>query len=190
MIKNVKKKNVILLIISLLLLTGVGTTLAYFVSSTEYINEFNSKKYNVEMTEDFNDTWGKKEVNFTNKENSTPVFLRVRITEEWSDSNNNIYPSVINGVDTVTKNWTNTWTNNFYKASDGWAYYTNILSAGSTITILNSISKNTSVLPSEYNNYNYNMSISYEAIQATCDAALELWRLDTCTINGTTVSFE
>ena len=187
--KKINKKKLIVLILALIAISGVGITLAYFISSTEYENEFNSKKFDVVMEENFGDDWGTKIVKFTNNESSTPVFIRVRISEEFISVNGVYLPYQVNGVDYVTKGYTSTWTNDFITLDDGWSYYKKVLSAEDTITILESINKNTSIWTTEYSNSEYNMDIAYEAIQATCDAAKELWSVTTCTLSGTDVTW-
>ena len=168
-------------------------TFALFYSRLVIPNEFTTATYNVIIDEeDFEDDFGPKKVYIRNEElTNAPAVIRVSYDEMWSMDDNGVYvvlSNKINNTDVVTKNWTNDWLNNFTYIN-GWYYYNKILSAGESVQILQSISKNQNVITSSYDDYDYKLSFSFESVQATTDAINSLWNL-TPTISGSNVSWQ
>ena len=188
---KLKFKIKYLIFILPLLIATIAITYAVLFSTSSIANRFESMKYDVTLEEEFYDDWGTKKVYIKNKEEATPVVLRVSYIEFWSkelDDKLLTLGSKIDEQDVVKKNWTNTWTNDFVLGSDGWYYYKKVLNAGSTIQILESIELDEDVLSSSkdadnYREYDYELTFSYETIQATEKAVKQLWNKD-ITING------
>lgn len=209
---NKYKKIKPIIFISLgLLIFIIGITYAYFYSRNIFENKFKTSAYDVELSEEFKNDWGTKKVNIINKD-TTPVVIRVNYNEIWSEkdfdnlndnfdtttscrilSNNDntkkyTLSNLLNGEEVVTKNWTSTW-NNFSKGNDGWYYYNKVLDSNTSIQILESISLREDLLADsncyeDYNNYEYELSFNYEAIQADEQAIKEIWNYEADLNNG------
>ena len=185
-LKNNKK--VIIALLSLLTIGIVGVTAAVVYFKSELENKFNTSAYNIAIEEEFYDDWGTKKVSIVNHD-STPVVIRVAYIETWSDNNDAVslqLSNKINGIDVVTKAWTDSWKNDFILNEDGWYYYKKVLTENEAVQILESINLNKEVADTSLENYNlydYELDFRYEAIQATTDAIKEIWGFDV-TING------
>ena len=185
-LKNNKK--VIIALLSLLTIGIVGVTAAVVYFKSELENKFNTSAYNIAIEEEFYDDWGTKKVSIVNHD-ATPVVIRVAYIETWSDNNDAVslqLSNKINGIDVVTKAWTDSWKNDFILNEDGWYYYKKVLTENEAVQILESINLNKEVADTSLENYNlydYELDFRYEAIQATTDAVKEIWGLDV-TING------
>ncbi len=144
-LKKIKKKPIIFLL-AVIVLGIVGGTFAYYYSEVSISNEFKAKTYNIQIEEEFNNTWGTKKVSFVNKESTnTSVVLRINYNESWRkevDNNNLSLDNNVNGVNVVTKEWTTAFTNDFVSGGDGWYYYKKTLDAGKSVQVLSSISLN------------------------------------------------
>ena len=195
--KIMKNKKPLLFIGILLVLGVIGGTLAYFTSEASFENKFKTMTYNVTLEEEFNDEFGTKKVYIkNNEETNVSVVLRLNYNESWTKEENgeiNVLSNTINGEDTVTKTWTNAFTNDFVLGSDGWYYYKKILPSEGSVQILDSIAKNMTVINGSsdkdlYNIYDYELSFNYEAIQASEAAVQEIWN-KTITITGDSVSW-
>lgn len=182
-LKKIKKKPLIYLL-AVLLLGIAGTTFAYYYSEVAIPNKFKAMTYNVQVEEEFNDTWGTKKVTFVNKETTnTPVVLRINYNESWRKEVNGIKLSLdnnVNGTSAVTKNWTSAFTSDFIAGDDGWYYYKKTLNANSSVQVLDSISLNESLISTspyydDYKSYTYELDFNFEAIQATSNAIKEIW---------------
>ena len=175
MIKKRKFKSMTLFfLLAILLIVTIGVTIAHYYEEVTFPNRFKSMTYDIQITQEFNNTWGSRKVYISNKDSSnTSVVLRINYDEIWSkqvDDSVVTLSNKINGTNVVNKNWTSTFTNNFVDGLDGWYYYKFILSPNNTIQILDSINLNTSLIentPSydDYLNYNYNLIVNYEAIE-------------------------
>lgn len=185
-LKNNKK--VIIALLSLLTIGIVGVTAAVVYFKSELENKFNTSAYNIAIEEEFYDDWGTKKVSIVNHD-ATPVVIRVAYIETWSDNNDDVslqLSNKINGIDVVTKAWTDSWKNDFILNEDGWYYYKKVLTESEAVQILESINLNKEVADTSLENYNlydYELDFRYEAIQATTDAIKEIWGFDV-TING------
>lgn len=189
--KNKKFKPLIFVGILAVVCAVVGYTVAYYYSNIVVPNQFQSMTYNVQITEeDFNNTFGTKKVFFKNEEETnTPVVLRFNFNESWGNGVNNL----INGTNVVTKTWTDAFTNDFALGDDGWYYYKKVLNPQESVQVLESISRNDTLINSspnrsEYVNSNYHLDINFEAIQATPEAVSEIWN-KSITITGTSVTW-
>ena len=189
--KNRKFKPLIFVGILTVVCAVVGYTVAYYYSNIVVPNQFQSMTYNVQITEeDFNNTFGTKKVFFKNEEETnTPVVLRFNFNESWGNGVNNL----INGTNVVTKTWTDAFTNDFALGDDGWYYYKKVLNPQESVQVLESISRNDTLINSspnrsEYVNSNYHLDINFEAIQATPEAVSEIWN-KSITITGTSVTW-
>ena len=189
--KNRKFKPLIFVGILTVVCAVVGYTVAYYYSNIVVPNQFQSMTYNVQITEeDFNNTFGTKKVFFKNEEETnTPVVLRFNFNESWGNGVNNL----INGTNVVSKTWTDAFTNDFALGDDGWYYYKKVLNPQESVQVLESISRNDTLINSspnrsEYVNSNYHLDINFEAIQATPEAVSEIWN-KSITITGTSVTW-
>ena len=182
-IKNMKFKP--LFFIALLsCLIVISSTFAYFYQSVIIPNRFVTMTYDVELEEEFYNTWGTKKVTIVNKEkSSTPVVLRVNYNETWKDGNI-ILNNLVNGTNVVAKDWTNAFTNDFILGEDGWYYYKKVLDSNSSVQILNSIALN----DASYSDYDYTLTFNYEAIQADANAINSIWN-KTASITGGNVEW-
>ena len=202
---DIFKRKPLHCILLFVLLIGVTGTIAYYRSEVLIPNEFQTMTYNVSCEEVFNNQFGTKEVSFVNHEDSVPVVLRIQYDEQWilhsgsyEYSGEIILPNADSTGNYVDKNWTTDFLNDFVLGSDGWYYYKKVLNANSSVKVLNSISKSSSMptavptptVPVEYSSLNdYNLSFNYEAIQASNDAILEIWNKN-CTISGSDITWD
>ena len=193
--KKLKNKKTLFFALLLIALVSVGGTLAYYFSETTIANRFKTMTYSVRLREVFNNTWGTKEVYISNdEENGTPVVLRVNYNEVWSigtDDGLSFLPNSYNGDYFATKTWTNTFLNDFEDGQDGWYYYKHVLDGQDEIELLTSVTKNTTLLSTPgvpnadlYDDYDYELSFNYEAIQADEDAILDIWGQTATISNG------
>lgn len=182
--KKRKLKTKPLILLAIFTIAIIGGTIAYFYQNINIPNQFKAMTYNINLTEEFNNDWGTKNVYITNNESSsTPVVLRISYNEIWSKTvNNNVstLSNTINGNNLVNKEWTSTFTNDFIDGSDGWYYYKLVLNPNETIQILNSISLNTNLIENteyynDYREYNYNLIFNYEVIEAKTTTISEIW---------------
>lgn len=202
-LSKIKKKPLFFIFVLLLLASSIaGITYAYFVTRGNIENQFKTTAFNVRIDENFEGKWGTKEVDIVN-EDASSVVIRVNYNELWSmninnagkfATNNTCVNSSIeledgtlltlnnkyNGVDVVTKGWTDNWNNYFkYNPADGWYYYTKVLDSGKSVRILNTIALNSNVSSSpcykDYSLYDYNLTFNFEAIQATEEAIQTNW---------------
>ena len=65
-LKKIKKKPLVFLLI-IPFIGIIAGTFAYYYSEISISNEFKTMTYNVQIEEEFNNTWGTKKVNFVNK---------------------------------------------------------------------------------------------------------------------------
>lgn len=187
------KRNIkpLIFIFVIVIVLGVGGTMAYLTHNYIYTNTFNTSTYDVQIEEEFYNTWGTKKVSIVNNEaTNTPVIIRVNYNEIWSNGNK-VLSNKIDGEESVIKNWTQTFKNDFVLGADGWYYYKKILNGGSSVKILDSIDKNTDLINSssdkdKYSSYDYELSFNYEALQASKDAVKDIWGYNV-TINGSDI---
>lgn len=191
--KKLKNKKTIFFALLLLVLVGVGGTFAYYYSEATIANKFKSMTYDVVLREEFNNTWGTKKVYISNEEEtSTPVVLRVSYNEVWkveTEDGISFLPNSNGTDDFATKAWTTTFTNDFIEGPDGWYYYTKVLNGQEEIQLLDSVTKNTTLISSSpdydiYNDYDYELTFNYEAIQADVDAVKDIWNVNLTISNG------
>lgn len=191
--KIIKKNKPLIFIIGVILVSLVGTTLAYYMEEVTLSNTFKTLTYNVKLVEDFNNEFGTKKVTIKNEEErNTPVVLRVNFSEKWSkevEGTTKTLSNTINGENVVTKNYTSDFINDFELKDDGWYYYKKTLNSKSSVTILNSIElKETLIsdanLSSEYHLYNYELDVNYEAVQANKKAIKDVWDKNVTITNG------
>lgn len=177
-IKNIKP---LIFLLSLIFGGVVSGTWAFFTDSRVYNNIFDTTKYNVKITEEFNNDFGTKKVNFVN-DGSSDVLIRINYNEYWSKLVGEdivVLNNEINGENLVNKEWTEEFNNNF-TYYNGWYYYNKLLKGNSSIQVLTSISLNeelinNSVNKDEYLGTNYDLDFNLETIQASKETASELW---------------
>ena len=178
------KKRPLAFILFLLILGIVGTTLAYYYSETIIPNRFKVLTYNVALEEKYNNSWGVKEVEFSNnEETNTPVVLRINYNESWRKEVSGIKLSLdnnVNGQNVVEKNWTTAFTDDFIDGEDGWYYYKKVLNAEESVKVLNSIQLNENLISTspyydDYKTYDYELDFNFEAIQANTTAISQIW---------------
>ena len=183
---------------ALLIITIVGITFAYYKNQVILANKFNTYTYNVSIEEEFYDDWGTKKVTFANnEETNTPVVLRINYNETWLKEITDLglvpISNNVNGSNVVTKEWTESFLQDFQLHTDGWYYYKKTLNPEEKVQVLNSISLNETLISSSpyYEDYltaDYNLSFNYEAIQATEAAVKEIWGHN-ITINSSNVTW-
>lgn len=122
--KDNRKKLIVVSVISLF--TILGGTLAYFTTSSNIKNIFNTAKYETKIVEDFvspaNLTPGTttpKSIKVTNN-GTIDMAVRATFTEKWVNANGNELPLVDGNNNTVAIiNFDSSWT----KDNDGYFYY-------------------------------------------------------------------
>ena len=114
-------KKTILILILVLTIGLIGLGIAYFSNSTSFDNLFSTNPYGSTVTEQFisPDNWlpgdvTEKTIVATNSGNVDQA-VRIKITEKWLDSNNNL-TSCSNNYDnsfikTIIDNWTSNYSN-------------------------------------------------------------------------------
>ncbi len=191
--KKLKNKKTLFFALLLLVLVGIGGTFAYYYSEATIANKFKTMTYNIALREEFNNTWGTKKVYISNEEEtSTPVVLRVSFNEVWkveTEDGISFLPNSNGTDDFATKTWTNTFLNDFQCETDGWCYYKKVLNGQEEIQLLDSVNKNTTLISSSpdydvYNDYDYELTFNYEAIQADAVAISEIWGIQTTISDG------
>jgi len=102
-----RKKKLLIAIVALILIAFVGTTFAYFQSSTSFINEFNTNKYKVITKEVFSspDNWiPGEEIPKTlvaKNKGTMDSAVRVSYVEKWEDSEGNDITNEMNKGDVI-----------------------------------------------------------------------------------------
>ncbi len=99
----------------------------------------------------------------------------------------------INGIDVVTKKWTESWLSEFELGNDGWYYYKKLFNSNDEIQILDSIVLNENLIKdstcyNNYNDFNYKLGFNYETVQATETAVRDLWGHN-ISINGGNITW-
>lgn len=181
---KIKNKKIVIFILAIAFMGIIGTTYAYYQSNVVLPNRFQTMTYNVTINENFNNTWGTKEVSFVNNEESnTPVVLRVNYNEQWRKEIDDyvvLLSNKIGNTNVVTKSWTSDWNNNFVDGNDGWYYYKKVLGPQESVKVLNSIALNNTLISSSpdyenYQTYDYRLDFNFEAIQANESAIYDIW---------------
>ncbi len=125
--KNKKDNRKKLLVVGTIsLFTILGGTLAYFTTSSNIKNIFNTAKYETQIVEDFVSpkdwtpgTTTSKTIKVTNK-GTIDMALRATFTEKWVNANGKELPLVDSNNNTIAIiNFDNSWTKN----EDGYYYY-------------------------------------------------------------------
>lgn len=182
-LKKMKKKPLFFLL-ALLIVGGIGGTIALFTTTVDYSNVFSTSKYDVVIKEKFNDEFGTKEVNLTN-DSSADVIIRVNYNESFvkkTGDENLILNNLVSGSSLVTKAWTEAFLNDF-TYHDGWYYYNKKLKGNSAVQILTAISLNEELLSNdelkkEYSDADYELDFNLESIQASEAAIKKIWGYD------------
>lgn len=125
--KRKKNKKRIAILSGIGTLTVIGSTLAYFTTSDEIINNFKSGKYQTTIKENFiePESWTpgdtvKKEVKVTNT-GSIPLAARIRYEEKWTNANGEDMPLTdYNNNEAAIINFANS---DWIKDEDGYYYY-------------------------------------------------------------------
>lgn len=206
---NIKKKPLIFLVLIIITAT-IGGTIAYFKSEANLSNKFKTSTFNIEIDENFegewkpDDGWTTKEVSFVNKEivvegqvTNAPAVLRINYNELWSkevDGKLLILNNMVNKKNVVLKTWTNAFKNDFIDGNDGWYYYKKVLSAQSSVKVLESIKLDKELIESspdaeQYKDFNYELTFNFEAVQADKNAVNEVWGHD-IEISGNDVTWQ
>lgn len=190
---KLKNKKTLIFIFGIVALGIIGSTYAYYQSNVVLPNRFKTMTYNVTIEENFNNTWGTKEVTFkNNEETNAPVVLRINYNEQWKKEFNGYTLLLNNNVgnnNVVTKNWTTDFTDNFVLKDDGWYYYNKVLNPQESVKVLNSIALNNSLISSSpdyenYQTYDYRLDFNFEAIQADASAIYSIWNITANIFSG------
>lgn len=164
---------------------GAGIWLVYALSNNVFTTNENDISVNtgtVQLVDDSDEGFGKKEVSFVNSDvNGISMLLRIGYSETWKDSDDHIVSNIYNGNNVVTKSWTNAFTNDFVSGDDGWYYYKKLLAPGDNVKVITAIALDEPL----YAAYDYDLNFRFEAIQADSSAAATLWS-KTATIDAST----
>ena len=197
--RNNKKIILLFVLTAAFILIGIiGFTIAYFTSSVDFENEFETALYQIDTVEEFvsPDNWlpGDTIPKTVEVENTGNIDAKVKvcISEEWVSDNGDTLPNKINGERTTILNLTNTdkWTK-----SGGCYIYNEILEPGDTApTFIESVTFNEDVEASidcvpvtnngtttiecnstgdGYDNATYKLTFTIKTMQD--DAAEQLW---------------
>lgn len=171
--KENKIKNLII-ILAIVLLCAVSFTISFFTNRGQFTKEYNPKEYNVTLEETFNNTWGEKKV-YINNQGTADTYLRISYNEVWYKQIENtiLYQNNLEEDFVVTKNWTESFLNDF-TLIDGWYYYNKVLEGNTKLQILESIEKKKET-DTNIEGYEYELSFNFETIQATEKALQNLW---------------
>ena len=205
------KNKKIILFIFIILLT-VGSTLAYFTSSSVLENELTASKYKTVTTEQFTSpsNWSPGDTTplttITTNQKSTPVVVRVKLEESWVSENGDPLPLTYNNERVAIINLDNT---SDWRFDGTYYYYVNELDQGeSTTSPIESVTYNPNT-PSDmectelngvyhcvstgdgYDGATYTLNIITETTQAA--SYQSIWGVDIskivtpnpCTFNGT-----
>ena len=132
---SIKNKKIIFIFLAVILLIGIGSTLAYFNNALDISNIFTSATFEMSVDEEFTSpsNWKpgdttSKSITVTNDSN-IPIKVRLSYTEEWYDENNNPLPLVHDGEKVAIINLANTsdWTK-----SGEYYYYNGTLAVDDT----------------------------------------------------------
>lgn len=179
--KEKKSKKVILLPVLALVIVGAAGLVVYALShnNSDISGELTLGGASVDIIEDSDEGFGKREISFKNRADSNmPVLLRIGYSESWE---NGSVSNTANGVNVVTKTWTDDFTTDFVDGGDGWYYYKKTLAPDTAVQVLSSIA----LTDNSYLAYDYDLVFRFEAIQPTADAALELWGKTVVVADGT-----
>ena len=104
-LKRIRKNKPVIYCLLLLSFFGITGTMAFLTSNVVFNNIFKTSSYDVKIEENFDNTWGTKEV-FVVNSGEANVFIRLNYSEMWIDLNNNIMNNKVDGVSIVDKTWT------------------------------------------------------------------------------------
>ena len=178
------KKYLLITPVLALAVVGAGFLLVYALShnNTVVTNDIPVGTGTVQIVDDSDPGFGKKEVSFVNSDvNGIPMLLRIGYTETWKDGNDNIVSNIYNGNNVVTKTWTNAFTNDFAAGNDGWYYYKKVLRPSDSVKVITAIA----LTEPSYAAYHYDLNFRFEVIQPDSTAAATLWS-KTATIDDAT----
>ena len=123
--KKEKNKKKLLLLLGVSVLTVIGSTLAYFTTSSEFVNTFKTAMYGAEIKETFESpsnwtpgTTTDKTVIVTNN-GDIPIAARASYIEEWESANGATLPLKQGENAVAIINFKDGWT----LADDGYYYY-------------------------------------------------------------------
>ena len=98
--ENNKQKTAIIALVALAIVGVIGGTIAYFTSETTFRNEFHTKPYITEFTEEFEapkewlpGTVTSKKVYVTNT-GDIDLAVRISYTEEWTSADGTVLPLI------------------------------------------------------------------------------------------------
>lgn len=135
---NNKKRKMLLLSMLIILVMGVGATVAFLHTSTSDVeNTFDPTQVSCDVNETF-DNKVKTNVSVTNT-SDIPAFIRAEVVVTWQDSEGNVYAEApVEGTDyTMSYGGTEgTLTNSgWVEGADGFYYHTNPVAVGEDTAI-------------------------------------------------------
>lgn len=163
-----KKSLTMLVSLALILLVGVGGTLAYLVTQTgEVKNTFTPAKMEIELEEEFKDDT-KSNVYVTNS-GEVAAYVRIALVPTWVDDQNQ--PVAVNA--TLEDDLDITWDSSLWvKGGDGFYYYTKAVAPNGGVT--ENLIKTATV--KNDNGYKMDLQVLVQAIQSEPDKAVgEAW---------------
>ena len=195
---NNKKVTILFILIASLILLGIGVTFAYYTSSADFENEFNTALYQTQATETFEspDNWmpgdtTPKTLTIKNTGNVN-VKARVCLTEEWTSHNGDTLPLEQNGNKAAIINLANTsdWTyrlgcyeyNDVLEPNDTTSSFMESVTFNSLIeadltcttnTVGNSTTRSCTSSGNGYDNATYTLTLRAETVQA--NKVEEVW---------------
>ena len=199
-----KNKESIFFVIAILVL-GVSTSFAYFTGSINLDNLFTAASWNNEAREVFESPENWKPGDITQKEVSVknngniPSRVRISISEEWKDENDNPLPLVHNGESVAIINLVNT--EDWIKSGNYYYYNEDLGSNEETTLFMESVtfnpnytgdiecttsndghSKNCVSTGNLYDGGTYKLTVNVEMVQA--DVYESIWDVTSASINN------
>lgn len=200
MFKNLTKKRltVLLVSLSLILVVGVGVTLAYvFASTGNVVNTFTPSHVSCAVVEKNNnsqettqvsagkvdDLTSKQAVHIKNTGNTT-AYIRAAIIVTWKKPDGTVYAkSPVENVDYLMQ--LNLTPDGWVLGADGYYYYTQPVAAGATTGMLIS----SATAKTTTGEYSVSIEIVASAIQSTpTDVVTTQWKSGVSGVNGTTLT--
>ena len=178
------KKYLLITPVLALAVVGAGILMVYAFShnNTVVTNDIPTRTGTVQIIDDSEPGFGKKEVSFENSDmNGISLLLRIGYSETWKDGSDNNVSNIYNGNNVVAKTWTSAFTNDFADGNDGWYYYKKLLRPGDNVKVITAIA----LTEPSYAAYHYDLRFRFESIQPSSAAATALWS-KTATIDEAT----
>ena len=186
-----KKKKILPIMLLVLIVSLAGSTFAWFFSNDTVINAFKTEEAKISITpeEEFdnNKDWDgsikSKVVTIKNDKDKSnvDVLIRVNLTPRWVDKEGYPFAGDVNLIQLVYDQVSTEWNieNKWINGNDGYYYYKDKVSPGSSTTaLLNSVKvKDGLTIPDSYSGKDFIVDINAEAVVADKDTFKTVWNI-------------